>query len=480
MLSRRGILALGALSLLPFPALAARPRVRFVVPHPAGGPLDLTTRLIADAVGAKFEKALVENRPGAGGTIGMRRVARAKGRDLQFVVGSVATLAVNPHLFADTGYDVKRDFRPLRLVASMPNVLVVRPDFLKETGVQNFRGFLDWVKTQKAVPYATGGVGSGAHMASVLLAKTFGLDLLHVPFQGAGPAQHSLLSGRTVFLFDNLQNALAPILAGQLTALAVASTKRSAHLPDVPTVAEVTGETFDIGTWYGILGNAALSDEDAALWTERLRTVLADDALRARIEKTGAEVADLEGEDFARFIERESAKYAEIVRFSGAKARTEARKDFFAGLFFTALGLLGLAGAADLEFGSLGAMGPGFFPAVVSTLLTLTGALLLLRGLLRGGLRVKGESFSPGAPLLLLTALLLFAFLLEPLGFLPASFVLVFVGRLAAGDGRVGEALLLALVLTALSGLLFIGWLEMPVPLLSEGLTDFFAGGGRA
>lgn len=161
-------------------------------------------------------------------------------------------------------------------------------------------------------------------------------------------------------------------------------------------------------------------------------------------------------------------------------ARTEARKDFFAGLFFTALGLLGLAGAADLEFGSLGAMGPGFFPAVVSTLLTLTGALLLLRGLLRGGLRAKGESFPPGAPLLLLTALLLFAFLLEPLGFLPASFVLVFVGRLAAGDGRVGEALLLALVLTALSGLLFIGWLEMPVPLLSEGLTDFFAGGGRA
>ena len=161
MLSRRGILALGALSLLPLPALAARPRVRFVVPHPAGGPLDLTTRLIADAVGAKFEKALVENRPGAGGTIGMRRVARAKGRDTQLVVGSVATLAVNPHLFADTGYDVKRDFRPLRLVASMPNVLVVRPAFLKETGVRDFRGFLDWAKTQKALPYATGGVGSG-------------------------------------------------------------------------------------------------------------------------------------------------------------------------------------------------------------------------------------------------------------------------------------------------------------------------------
>ncbi len=161
-------------------------------------------------------------------------------------------------------------------------------------------------------------------------------------------------------------------------------------------------------------------------------------------------------------------------------ARTEARKDFFAGLFFTALGLLGLSGAADLEFGSLGAMGPGFFPAVVSTLLTLTGALLLLRGLLRGGLRVKGESFSPGALLLLLTALLLFAFLLEPLGFLPASFVLVFVGRLAAGDGRVGEALLLALVLTALSGLLFIGWLEMPVPLLGDSLTDFFSGGEGA
>lgn len=319
MLSRRGILALGALSLLPFPALAARPRVRFVVPHPAGGPLDLTTRLIADAVGTKFEKALVENRPGAGGTIGMRRVARAKGRDLQFVVGSVATLAVNPHLFTDTGYDVKQDFRPLRLVASMPNVLVVRPDFLKETGVRDFRSFLDWAETQKAIPYATGGIGSGAHMASVLLAKTFGLDLLHVPFQGAGPAQHSLLSGRTVVLFDNLQNALAPILAGQLTALAVASPKRSPHLPDTPTVAEVTREAFDIGTWYGILGNAALSDEDAALWTERLRTVLADEALRARIEKTGAEVADLEGEDFARFIERESAKYAEIVRFSGAK-----------------------------------------------------------------------------------------------------------------------------------------------------------------
>lgn len=161
-------------------------------------------------------------------------------------------------------------------------------------------------------------------------------------------------------------------------------------------------------------------------------------------------------------------------------SRVEARKDFFAGLFFTALGLLGLAGAAELDFGSLGAMGPGFFPAVVSGLLTLTGLLLVLRGLLRGGLCAKGEAFSPGAPLLLLTALLLFALLLEPLGFLPAAFALVFVGRLAAGDGRWGEALLLALILTVLSGLLFIGWLEMPVPLFGDVLTDLFAGGDGA
>lgn len=161
-------------------------------------------------------------------------------------------------------------------------------------------------------------------------------------------------------------------------------------------------------------------------------------------------------------------------------SRIEARKDFFAGLFFTALGLLGLAGAADLEFGSLGAMGPGFFPAVVSGLLTLTGLLLVLRGLLRGGLRAKGESFSPGAPLLLLTALILFALLLEPLGFLPAAFTLVFVGRLAAGDGRWIEALFLALILTALSGVLFLWWLEMPVPLLGDVLTDFLSGGEGA
>lgn len=161
-------------------------------------------------------------------------------------------------------------------------------------------------------------------------------------------------------------------------------------------------------------------------------------------------------------------------------SRIEARKDFFAGLFFTALGLLGLAGAADLEFGSLGAMGPGFFPAVVSGLLTLTGLLLVLRGLLRGGLRAKGESFSPGAPLLLLTALILFALLLEPLGFLPAAFTLVFVGRLAAGDGRWIEALFLALILTALSEVLFLWWLEMPVPLFGDVLTDFLSGGEGA
>lgn len=161
-------------------------------------------------------------------------------------------------------------------------------------------------------------------------------------------------------------------------------------------------------------------------------------------------------------------------------SRVEARKDFFAGLFFTALGLLGLAGAAALEFGSLGAMGPGFFPAVVSGLLTLTGLLLVLRGLLRGGLRAKGESFSPGAPLLLLTALILFALLLEPLGFLPAAFTLVFVGRLAAGDGRWIEALFLALILTALSEVLFLWWLEMPVPLFGDVLTDFLSGGEGA
>lgn len=160
--------------------------------------------------------------------------------------------------------------------------------------------------------------------------------------------------------------------------------------------------------------------------------------------------------------------------------RDEARKDFWAGLFFTALGLFGLAGAAQLDFGSLGAMGPGFFPAVVSTLLALTGALLLLRGLLRGGLRAEGEPLTPGAPLLLLTALLLFALLLEPLGFLPAAFALVFTARLAAWDGRWGEAFLLALGLSALSGLLFIGWLEMPVPLVADPIVDFLTGGGRA
>lgn len=320
MTQRRDLLALSLLALTPFSVQAARPRVRIVVPHPAGGPLDLTTRLLADGIGARYETVLVENRPGAGGTVGMRRVAQASGRETQFVVGSVATLAVNPHLFREIGYDVQKDFRPLRLIAKMPNVLVVRPDFAKEHGIRNFDDFVAYAQTQKQLPYASGGVGSGAHMAAVLFGKRFSLDLLHVPFQGAGPAQHSLLSGQTAFFFDNLQNTLAPILAGTLLPLAVTSKGRSPLLPEITTVEERTGVLFDIGTWYGLLGNAQLSDDDARLWITRIREVLVDATLRERIENMGAQIATEEGADFARFIAKESEKYAELVRMAGIEA----------------------------------------------------------------------------------------------------------------------------------------------------------------
>lgn len=319
MLQRRDLLTLFAISCLPAVSRAARPRVRIVVPHPAGGPLDFTTRLTADALSARYEKVLVENRPGAGGTSGMRWAAQAK-RDTVLVVGSVATLAVNPHLFRELGYDPQKDFQPLRLLASMPNVLVVHPDLAKEHGVADLKAFLEYAGQNPQLPYASGGVGSGAHMAGALLAHEFDLSLLHVPFQGAGPAQHSLLSRRTAFFFDNLQSALSAIRAGSLMPLAVTSRARSPLLPDTPTVEEVTGKAFDIGTWYGFLGNRRLSPEDAALWTERLRTVLADETLRERIASAGAEVSDLEGEAFARFIEDERAKYGELVRLAGIQA----------------------------------------------------------------------------------------------------------------------------------------------------------------
>lgn len=154
----------------------------------------------------------------------------------------------------------------------------------------------------------------------------------------------------------------------------------------------------------------------------------------------------------------------------------EARKDLLAGVFFTSFGAIGLWGAQELTFGKVDAMGPGFFPSVVSGLLCCTGLLLVLRGVCLGGVHRRTSGFPVGIPLLLILALVGFAFLAEPFGMLPASFFLVFVSRLAAGDGRWGEALLLALVLSICSSLLFIGILALPFPLWGDVWGSLFMG----
>ena len=291
--------------------------VRLVVPFPPGGPLDTVGRALAQKLTEAWgQSVIVDNRPGAGGNIGADLVAKAAPDGYTVVMGALSTHAVNPSLYAKMPYDAMKDFAPITLVAITPNVLVVNPSL----PVNSVRELIAYAKANPGkLAFGSGSNGSAGHLAGELFKADTGTDLLHVPFKGAAPAMQALLSGDIQLMFDNLASASAQVKAGKLKALAVTTARRSPLAPDLPTMAESGVPGFDISTWFGLLAPAGTPPEIVGRWNAEVGRILRTPEMRERLTAMGAEPAPDTPAEFAQFIASEAAKYARIVKVSGAK-----------------------------------------------------------------------------------------------------------------------------------------------------------------
>ena len=291
--------------------------IKLVVPFPAGGPLDAAGRAIGQKLSDAWgQPVVVENKPGAGGNIGADAVAKSPADGYTLLMGALSTHAVNPHLYAKIPYDALKDFAPVTLVAVTPNVLVLNPSVPANS-------VAELIALAKASPgklsFASGSNGSAGHLAGELFKSLAKVDIVHVPYKGGAPAMQDLLGGQVQFMFDNLANSTAQIKAGKLKAFAVTTAKRSSLAPDLPTMADFGMSGFDISTWYGIFAPAGTPPEIVKkLNVEIVRWLSSDDA-KEKLKAQGAEPAPMSSEQFDAFVRTENAKYAKIVRDSGAR-----------------------------------------------------------------------------------------------------------------------------------------------------------------
>lgn len=294
--------------------------IRIVVPYPPGGPLDVSARAIADAVRPDLGNVIVDNKPGAGGNRGVTFLAQQKPDGMTLCVGAVATHAVNPNLFKKLPYDPIKDFQPITLIAHVPNVLVVTPEFQTKTGIKSVADLIAYCKKHPAeLNYASGGNGSAGHMAGELLKARAKIRMVHIPYAGAAAAQLSVVAGQTDLIFDNLASCNANIKAGKLVPLAVTTATRAKGLPDVPTMQEAGVADFDISTWYGLFVPANTPKEVVSRLNGAITKVLAGSELKARLSRLGGEAAPCTPDEFSALIKKELAKYKEIVAASGAR-----------------------------------------------------------------------------------------------------------------------------------------------------------------
>ena len=299
--------------------------MRLIVPYPSGGPLDIVARLLADKVKDSLGPVVVDNRPGAGGNLGMDLVARSAPDGLTIGMGAVATHAINPWLYAKMPYDALRDFTPITLVAQVPNVLVMNAETAKRLGIASVAELVAYAQQHPgALNYGSGGNGSAGHLAGEMFKAQAGVSMVHIPYAGGAPAQLALVSGQVDLNFDNLAAASANIKSGKLTAVAMTTAKRASAMPEVPTIAESGAKlglaAFDINTWFGLFGPAGLPAATTQRLNKAFTEALASPEIKARLATLLAEPAPMTPEQFGAFVKAELAKYEQVVKQSGAKA----------------------------------------------------------------------------------------------------------------------------------------------------------------
>lgn len=291
--------------------------IRLIVPFPPGGTTDIVGRLVADKLGAELgQPIVVENRAGAGGSIGSGAIASAAPDGYTLGIATVSTHGINPAIYTNLSFDAIKDFQPITNLAAVPNVMSAHPSVPAE----DMASFIALAKQDPGkVTYASAGNGSVSHMMGELFKMASGTDLLHVPYRGVGPALNDTLAGQVNVLFDNLPSSLPHIQAGKLRALAVAAPERVAALPDVPTFAEVGLAEVNDSSWFGLVAPAGIPEAVLSKVHKAAVTVLADPVVKERLAQLGAAPVGNSPEEYAKQIADTIARNAAIAKQANIK-----------------------------------------------------------------------------------------------------------------------------------------------------------------
>ena len=292
--------------------------VRIVVPFAPGGSTDIFARLLGERMSiALGQSVLVDNRAGAAGNIGADAVARSVPDGYTLLMATTGVMAINQALYRNMTYDAAKDLEAVAFVASITNVLIVSSE-------SALKSVADLLATAKRAPgslsFASSGAGSSTHMSAELFKAMAGVDMLHVPYKGSGPAMLDLISGRVALMFENMPGAMPHIKAGKLRALAQTGLRRTAALPEVPTVAEAGVPGYESLSWSGIALPAGVPREVVARLNREINAILAQAEMRQKLAEMGAEAVGGSPEAFADHVRRERDKWGGVVRAAGIVA----------------------------------------------------------------------------------------------------------------------------------------------------------------
>jgi tripartite-type tricarboxylate transporter receptor subunit TctC len=292
--------------------------VTFVVPYPPGGGTDVIARIVQEPLSKQLgHPVVIENRGGAGGSIGTAAAAKAQpdGHTLLFTLSSHS---INPAIYKNLPFDTERDFRPISTICSLPQLFAVHPG----TPYQSFKDLVAYAKGHPGkLDFASVGVGSPSHMAGELLELKLGIHMTHIPYRGGGPAVGATMAGDVPLLIVSIPAAMSQVRAGRLRPLAVSTAKRTPILPEVPTVAEATGlKEFEVDSWYAVFAPAKTPDEVIARMNKEIATVVARPEVKAKLLEQGADAMSSTPEKLGQMVAREIAEWRAVVKHARIEA----------------------------------------------------------------------------------------------------------------------------------------------------------------
>lgn len=319
-------IALAAIGFAATPTLAQsgwpNKPVRIVVPFAPGGTTDILARAVAPELSKAFgQQFVVDNRAGAGGNVGADLVAKSPADGYTILMGTVGTHGINKSLYAKMPFDPQKDFAPITLVAGVPNVMVMNTEKAAKLGINSVADFVKYAKANPGkLSMASSGNGTSIHLAGELFKSKNGIFMTHIPYRGSGPALLDLIGGNVDVMFDNLPSAMPQIKGGKLKAFAVTSAERSGAMPELPTVEEAGKlKGFEASSWFGLLAPAGTPPDIVSRIQQEVAKALATPAIKEKMLAQGAIPSGNTPQEFAKLIDSEITKWAQVVKVSGAK-----------------------------------------------------------------------------------------------------------------------------------------------------------------